>query len=273
MSTYKIISTDLDGTLFNEHGVISPENEAAIKELHERGVLVVPNSGRCLSEMPAIITDHALFRYLIQSDGAVVYDKQTEKRLTRCLPKAVSDAVFEILKDHPASVSVRQDGFCYVRDTAHNDADYIKNGVSRGWRDHFYKTATPTDFSMFDAPDTAIEMFCVFFADMQEREACIQRLLALGTVQVASTDANNIEVFSVHAGKGKALLALAESLGIDKKDTIGVGDSTNDSDMILRAGTGLVMENACPELKALGDTVICHHRDHAMRYILEHYIK
>ncbi|MBQ2757302.1 MAG: HAD family phosphatase [Clostridia bacterium] len=273
MSSYKIISTDLDGTLFDEHGRISPENEAAIRELCARGVLVVPNSGRCLSEMPAIITDHPLFRYLIQSDGAVVYDKKTSRRLTRCLPKSVSDAVFEMLKDYRVSVSVRQDGFCYVRDTAHNDTDYTANGVSRGWQEHFYKTATPIDFSLFDAPDTAVEMFCVFFADMAEREACIARLLALGTVQVASTDKNNIEVFSIDAGKGKALLALAESLGIDKKDTIGVGDSTNDSDMILRAGTGLVMENACPELKALGGTVICHHRDHAMRYILEHYIK
>lgn len=273
MSTYKIISTDLDGTLFDEHGGISPENEAAIRELHERGVLVVPNSGRCLLEMPDIITKHTLFRYLIQSDGAVVYDRKTGKRLTRCLPKEVSDTIFEILKDYRVSVSVRQDGFCYVRNTAHNDADYVANGVSLGWQKHFYKTATPTDFSMFDAPDTAIEMFCVFFADMQEREACIARLLGLGTVQVASTDTNNIEVFSIHAGKGKALLTLAQSLGIDQKDTIGVGDSTNDSDMILRAGTGLVMENACPELKALGGTVICHHRDHAMRYILEHYIK
>ncbi|MBQ4273376.1 MAG: HAD hydrolase family protein, partial [Clostridia bacterium] len=54
MSSYKIISTDLDGTLFDEHGRISPENEAAIKELCARGVLVVPNSGRCLSEMPVI---------------------------------------------------------------------------------------------------------------------------------------------------------------------------------------------------------------------------
>lgn len=273
MSTYKIISTDLDGTLFDEKGRISPENDAAIKELTARGVLVVPNSGRCMIEMPSLIKDHPLFRYLIQSDGAVIYDKETGKRLERCMPKGVTDVVFEILKDYRCSISVRQNGLCYVRDTAHNDADYAANKVDDGWRDYFYKIATPTDFSRFDHPDTAVEMLCVFFADMQERAACTKRLEALDTVQVASTAANNIEIFSVDAGKGKALLALAASLGINGKDTIGVGDSTNDSDMILRAGKGLVMENACPELKALGGTVICHHRDHAMRYILEHFIK
>ena len=273
MNTYKIISTDLDGTLFDEKGHISAENEAAIRELTARGVLVVPNSGRCMAEMPAIIKDHPLFRYLIQSDGAVVYDKQTGKRLMHCMPKSVTDVVFEILTDYRCSVSVRQNGLCYVRDTAHNDADYAANKVADGWRDYFYTIATPTDFSLFTQPDTAVEMICVFFADMEERAACTKQLQALGTVQVASTASNNIEIFSVDAAKGKALLALAASLGIDSKDTIGVGDSTNDSDMILRAGLGLVMENACPELKALGGTVICHHRDHAMRYILEHFIK
>lgn len=273
MSTYKIIATDLDGTLFNEHKEISAENEAAIKELHARGVLVVPNSGRCMIEMPPLIKNHPYFRYLIQSDGAVVYDKKTGKRLTHCMQKDVSDKVLAILKDYRSSISIRQNGLCYVKDSAHNDADYKANNVNDGWRDYFYKVATPTDFSFFERPDTEIEMICVFFADMEERAACSARLLALGTVQIASTAENNIEIFSVDAGKGKALLTLAASLGIDGKDTVGVGDSTNDSDMILRAGLGLVMENACDELKALGGTVICHHRDHVMRYILEHYIK
>ncbi|MBQ9801567.1 MAG: HAD family phosphatase [Clostridia bacterium] len=273
MQAYKILSTDLDGTLFNERGTISAENNAAIKEMTERGVLVVPNSGRTLAEMPREIKEHPHFRYLIHSDGATVYDKETGERIKLCMPKAVSDKVFDILARYRVSVSVRQSGICYVKPEAHNDADYAAHGVSNGWRDYFYEIATPTPFDFFREPDTAVEMFCAFFADMEERAACTAQLLETGEVQVASTAPNNIEVFWKHAGKGSAILALAARCGIDPAATIAVGDSTNDSDMIVKAGLGLAMENACDELKALADTVICHHRDHAMVYILEHYLK
>ena len=52
MGNYKIVASDLDGTLLNKAGKISPENLAAIGEMAERGIWFVPASGRGLSEMP-----------------------------------------------------------------------------------------------------------------------------------------------------------------------------------------------------------------------------
>jgi len=90
---------------------------------------------------------------------------------------------------------------------------------------------------------------------------------------VAQSHKYNLEVFGKNAGKGNAGLKLAEILGIDKKDTIAVGDSTNDYTMIKAAGLGLAMENAVDELKAVADTIICNNDRHSAKYILDNYIK
>ena len=62
---YHIIASDLDGTLLNSAGVISPENLAAIHELTEKGSHFVPASGRGYSEMPQQIHDCPDIRYII----------------------------------------------------------------------------------------------------------------------------------------------------------------------------------------------------------------
>ena len=72
-----------------------------------------------------------------------------------------------------------------------------------------------------------------------------------GTTSVS----NNIEINSAKAGKGKAILALAEHLGIDPKDTVAFGDGTNDREMLELAGLGVAMENADPLVKAVADQI------------------
>ena len=52
MKKYKVVVSDLDGTLLNEKKEISEENLLAIREMTERGVHFVASSGRCFSELP-----------------------------------------------------------------------------------------------------------------------------------------------------------------------------------------------------------------------------
>ena len=92
-------------------------------------------------------------------------------------------------------------------------------------------------------------------------------------VLYAQSNKYNLEVFSSKAGKGNALMLLADILGVDRTQTIAVGDSTNDMTMIKAAGLGLAMQNAVDELKQNADEVICDNNSNAIDYIVERYIK
>ena len=65
----------------------------------------------------------------------------------------------------------------------------------------------------------------------------------------------NVEVTSVMATKGTALLWLCEHLGVSPADTVAFGDSGNDVSMLEVAGDGVAMANACPECLAVADHV------------------
>ena len=91
---------------------------------------------------------------------------------------------------------------------------------------------------------------------------------------IVSSFAHNIEIISERAGKGKALHRLARLTGIDPSETIAVGDSSNDSEVIRAAGLGIAMKNAWDELKEIADEVAdCTNDEHVAKYILENYIK
>lgn len=275
MTNYKIVASDLDGTLFLPDMTISEENEAAIKELSDMGIYFVPSSGRTFTEIPKNVREHPLVRYIIFADGAGVYDKQQESVVvSKYIPHDSLIKLLDILSEYQTILTLRTGGRSYVDATRNNDEEYAKHRMSVYYRDFVYDTNNPIDnFDVFCRSLESAEMIAPFFADDDEMAECKRRLEAEGDYIVASSERYNLEIFSVNAGKGNTLLALADSLEIPHCETIGVGDTTNDMNLIQSAGLGLAMSNAYQELKDVADAVICSNTEHAIKYILENYIK
>jgi hypothetical protein len=69
-----------------------------------------------------------------------------------------------------------------------------------------------------------------------------------------------VMVMQKEATKAKAVAALANHWGIDKKDIAAFGDDTNDIDLLNYAGVGIAMGNALPEVKSAAD-MVCKNND------------
>jgi len=63
------------------------------------------------------------------------------------------------------------------------------------------------------------------------------------------------EVTLQGVNKGSTILQLLSRLGLDAADAIGIGDSSNDIEMLQVCGTGIAMGNASDEVKAVADEV------------------
>lgn len=273
--SYKIVASDLDGTLFNTAVEVSKENREAIREMDARGVHFVPSSGRAYTEIPDKVKSIPEARYIITADGATVYDQKLKKQVYTCwMDKELSKLVLDMLNEYDTMLTVRNNGISYVDIQKHAWETYGEYRLTGNYKKFIYEFDRPIEnFDAFCYDLPAIEMICVFFKSDREMAECRERLLATGKVQVASSEPYNLEIFDLNAGKGNTLLKLAELLGIDGKDTIGVGDSLNDLDNIRKAGLGLAMENACEVLKTEANKIICNNDQHAMKYILENFIK
>lgn len=275
MGKYKVVVSDLDGTLLNNNKYVSEENKAAIREMRNMGVHFVASSGRCLSEMPEEIIENPDIRYVSCSDGAVIYDKTTGEAIVKnYMPREVAKKCADILRDYEILPMTHRGGELLIDRDRYNHEIYVYNNVTLPFEMLMGELGVRVDdcLTALETSDEA-ELFCVFFHSQDELLSCVERLLATGEVKVAASERFNIEVYYKNAGKGRALAPFAELLGCDVSEVIAVGDSKNDIEMVEMAGLGLAMSNAMPELISVSDEVICSNEEHAAKYILENYIK
>lgn len=274
MGGYKLIACDLDGTLLRDDKSISEENRQAIHALAERGIHFVPSSGRALDEIPEELKASADIRYILSSNGSVLYDKATGKRTSLCIPRSLIGQALDILSEYDVLFTVRYNDATYFDAERWNDEGYAVDPFSKEHWDYMREhSIRQGEFGAFCRGLDEAEMIFVFFRQPGVNAMCKKRLEATGGLQAACTSEYLLEVFSNRAGKGNALRYLAHQLGIDIADTVALGDTDNDRTAIQAAGLGLAMGNAGEKLKALADDVICTNGEHGIAYLLEYYIK
>lgn len=275
MLNYQIIATDLDGTCLNSQMRLSRENKTAIRKMAENGVFFVPCTGRSLSEIATEILALQEARYCITSNGAAVFDRRSGKCIIqRGIGGEDKKFLLETLRKNGSAFTIHFDGISYV-DMKCKDHDYCRaHRMSELFIQHLEeKDEYVADFDAFCDSMGTVESCCCFFKSEKDLAACREALRATGRFAVTASMPHNLEINSIEAGKGTALLALAELLGIDPQKTIGIGDGTNDIDNIQKAGLGLAVKNAHPALLQEADQIICSNDEHAMEYILENIIK
>ena len=78
---YKLIAIDLDGTLLNSYGQISPKNKQAVQSAIQKGAEVVLTSGRGIMSVKNLADEVNANNYIICGNGAMVYDVKKENLL------------------------------------------------------------------------------------------------------------------------------------------------------------------------------------------------
>ena len=262
----KLIAFDLDGTLLDDEKRIPPENLRALEAAAERGWVPVPATGRIVRGIPEPVKALPGVRYFIVSNGAGVYDAAEDRLLYRGdVPLELALRCYEYMDTLPV-----------IYDCYQNESGWMTRSMYEACAPYF-----PTEPHMLeivkrlrvpvdDLKETLrqrgepLQKLQMFFKpeDLDERERQLRRIPELFPELVATTSvSNNIEINSVNAGKDKALLALAEHLGIRREETVAFGDGTNDLAMLRAAGLGVAMANADPKVKAAADEITGSNND------------
>ena len=255
-----LLAFDLDGTLLDDDKNIPPENLLALQAAADRDYVLVPATGRMVPGIPAQVRALPFCRYFIVSNGAGVYDAAEDRLLYRA--------------DIPAELAVRccrhMDSLPVIYDCYQGDSGYMTRSMYENCEEFF--PFEPHMYQMVKLLRRPVEELKVFLLqkgeplqkmqmffrprDLALRRRELERFPELFPELAASTSvSNNIEINSARAGKGKAMLALAERLGIPREDTVGFGDGTNDCELLEMAGLGVAMANADPAVKAVADLI------------------
>lgn len=268
---YKLLVTDLDGTLLNRKGEVSPRNLEAIRRLQDSGVEVIPATGRSLRECDHIL-DHINHEgHAITAGGSLVHDaRDGSVVIRRTLAPEVVAEIAGILANHGHLAHLLQD-----HTTA--EIDYVMVGdqpfdpATKWWFDHLpvqYRriaSIAPGDAQVHTVRVGTIALGYVLgpVAAAIDRAlgelVSVQHWSALTAEQAIGSETHLLETFGRSVNKWTAIEALCAQYGIDPAETAAVGDGLNDFEMIREAGLGIAMENADPRVAAVAKGRGGHH--------------
>lgn len=273
MAAYKLIASDLDGTLLRNDQSLSNENAQAIAEMAQQGVVFALSTGRTYTEILPQLRENPHIRWYLCSDGGLIYDKQEDKSYTALIQGGLQKQVLDILFACDCLFTAHFNGVSYYDAQRTSPADFAHCNVS----DYFQQLIAECDQAAGDFRDfcyrmDGIEQITAFFHSEQALVRCREALRSTGLVETAWTPPCYMELYHTSAGKGRALLKLAEILGIPPEQTIAIGDTANDISIIRAAGLGLATANAKQALKDVADAVICSNEEHVAQYALTHYL-
>ena len=266
---YKLLATDIDDTVLAVDGSLPAATRDALKRLHEAGVVVVFSSGRAdvsIRSVASKIVELADDEYLISFNGARVVTALSGTPLVE-LPLSPEMVAQVLSYTRPRKLVVQ----AYTGDRFLVEVD--------GPRPRQY--AADTGMSYDVVPDLAVAVEAaggtpkLLIIDEHEVLAThLPKLQSFGPGVPGSPDAtagwtatfskpHYLEVVREGVNKGVALARLADHLGISIDETLAVGDSLNDREMIEAAGLGVAVANARQELKAVADAVTERSADEA----------
>lgn len=252
MEEIKIIAMDLDGTLLDSEKRLSEENRAALQEAADKGIQIVPTTGRIYAIIPEVVRKLPFIHYAITVNGAEVYDVKNDRVIaTNELTWQKAVEVMEYLDGFDVVYDCYQGGWGYMT-AAHLDkvGDYL---TSDHFKEIYKKSRKPVpelkDYLREKGEGVQKVQFCTTNPEL--RAFLLEDLKTrFNGVAISTALPYNGEINDQDGHKGGALQKLCQHLGCRMGNVMTLGDGLNDITMLQMAGISVAMENAAPEVKA-----------------------
>jgi Cof subfamily protein (haloacid dehalogenase superfamily) len=255
----RLVAIDMDGTLLPTLAQeVSERNARALRAAQEAGIVVAIATGRRSAYTAPLLSGLRLRADtpLITSNGSVTctLDGKTldrshmEARVARglCgLLRPFGTVVFTFDRPGRGELVLEDIEQAHGRiamwvEANHNAIEVVK----------------PLESALVDGDDPIQGMAAGTVRKMIEAEKAVKAsewadACGCARTEYPARDVSILDLLPPGVSKGSALERLAARLGVDRKETMAIGDNWNDVEMLEWAGQGIVMANAAAELRTL----------------------
>lgn len=257
----KLLALDLDGTVLDSRGRISPENKHAIKTAEANGVLVTIATGRRFRDCRPVGLELELNAPLITHNGALLkYGETLESVWYELLSSDTAEEVIrvggEFGGDALVSVDPAGKGTLLYSRVKENDSP-VQNYLAWARRlhgDEAEEAVVHVDDLAASARNAAVIhiSFSGTCAAMSALDKYLETELGEKVTILATIypklDFTLLDILPPNVSKGSGLERLAAAGGLLPEHVMCIGDNHNDLHMLEFAGTPVVMGNAEPSL-------------------------
>ena len=270
----KLLALDLDGTTLKSNNTLSPVVKKAIERAAEYGITVVAASGRPYGSMPEYILNMDAFKYFITSNGAGIYDNQGNRIKSVHLKDKFVLSILDLTKDYDLIWEAFLEGETCTDKRYYDNpqkygcsaayVDYVRNsrGCTDDMRGYIYENRNRLDSIEFVS--TNGELRKTIWSRIEK---------SVQGVYVTSSSAHFVEIMDSKATKANALRFVCDMLNVSLENTAAAGNADNDVDMIVEAGLGVAVKNACDNCKNNADLIVSSNDDDGIAELINIILK
>ncbi|MDQ0196840.1 Cof-type HAD-IIB family hydrolase [Paenibacillus wynnii] len=284
-----LIALDMDGTLLNEDGVISPGNREAIVQAQSLGHIVAIASGRSYMDAERQLRLADLQCPVVSLNGAAAalpggmivasrpLDKEDLLPVLRWMNE-IPELYYEIYTEDNVYVElnkrVRLEKLASMEagEVPENVRWIIKLLVEKQFQQAAVTYVEHMD-EIWSKKENVIYKALAFSFNLDLLKEASTRFASIPGLIITSSHENNLEINHHEATKGHGVTLLASHFGIAMEDVAVMGDSYNDLPMFKVAGHRIAMANAAPILKEMSDYITFSNNEdgvaEGIRYLLK----
>lgn len=288
---YKLITIDLDGTLLDSYGEVTERNKETIKEAVKQGVEVVLCSGRISNSIRNIAEEIGANHYLIGGNGAIIYDMQKEEQLyNKYMNKELALKIIQICEENSIYYSIYAENSIIASSLKYNVLFYNSENSKKSSEkktkinlvSNIYEYIQSSPLQEFSKITICDDNKVIFDGIMNK----LRKIKGIDVLDVSHMSRKKIkngtedidvsyhytEITNKNVNKWTAIQFLIQKLGIEPTEVMAIGDNTNDKEMIINAGLGVVMGNSAPHIKEIGDIVVSTNNESGVAEAIERFV-
>lgn len=267
----RLLVADLDGTLLDARGRVSPGNAAAVRRAREAGIEVVVATGRSWLESRTTLEAIGCEGLMIAAGGATLHDSRTGRILAR---RTVEPHLVERI----CGSLIRHGHLAHLlQDPEATGRDYTLIGEARldpasEWWFSVHPVSIRRCRTVEEARPLGATIRAGTVAVAEELEAVatelrddlgdlvhLQHWSAQTPNEAIGSRIHLLEIFARETNKWTMIEDVLTLRGHAPHEVAAVGDGLNDLQMIGRAGLGIAMGNADPRIAAAARVAVGHH--------------
>lgn len=257
----RLVIADVDGTLVTKDKVLTPRAIAAVKKLHEAGILFAITSGRPPRGMKMLVEPLEITEPIAGFNGGVTVKPDLTVISKQLLAADAAAEVVRMIMKHELDIFLYTDDDWFVRKA---DAPHV---AREAWTVQFQPTAVP-DFDMH--MDSVVKVTGVS-DDLDAVARCekdVQEWSA-GRVSAARSQPYYLDVTNPKANKGEVVEMFARLCQVAPSEIATIGDMPNDVLMFKKSGVSIAMGNASPEVQKEATWVTASYDDDGFAKAME----
>jgi Cof subfamily protein (haloacid dehalogenase superfamily) len=262
-----LIACDVDGTLIAGDDTITPRTRNAVRAAVDAGAQFVLATGRPPCWVQPVVDELGFAPMAVCTNGAVIYDPATDRvvsawTLSVELLGELAEIATRVIPG--AGLAVER-----VGGSVHNMA--TPQFVTSPGYEHPRLNPDNAELSIEDLLSAPAVKLLVRKVGGQSADMAAELARHTGLAGDITYATNNglIEIVPLGISKATGIAEITRQQGIADAGVVAFGDMPNDVPMLLRAGHGVAMGNAHPDVLAAADEVTTSNTEDGVARVLE----